>query len=56
MDDARSSQETSRPGSADGQQRTRKRDMISNAVTGGLVSGMSWVLGAPAPRQQDQEF
>ena len=28
-------------------QRLRKRDQISNLVTGGLVSGMSWVLGAP---------
>lgn len=53
-DELRTSQEISRPGSADGQQRQRKRDMISNAVTGGLVSGMSWVLGAPAPRQQGQ--
>ena len=28
--------------------RIRKRDVIGNMVTGGLVSGMSWVLGAPA--------
>lgn len=26
-------------------QRVRKRDMVSNAVTGGLVSGLGWVLG-----------
>jgi len=29
-----------------GSQRVRKRDMVASAVTGGLVSGMSWVLGA----------
>lgn len=46
------SDEFQRPGSADGQ-RVRKRDMLSNAVTGGLVSGMSWVLGAqPGPNAQ----
>lgn len=28
--------------------RTRKRDVVSNMVTGGLVSGIGWVLGAPA--------
>jgi hypothetical protein len=26
--------------------RVRKRDMVSNMVTGGLVSGIGWVLGA----------
>lgn len=26
--------------------RTRKRDVVSNMVTGGLVSGIGWVLGA----------
>lgn len=52
----RSSGEGERPDSSDGQQRVRKRDMLSNAVTGGLVSGMSWVLGAPpSNRQQGQE-
>lgn len=53
----RSNGESERPGSADGQQRVRKRDMLSNAVTGTLVGGMSWVLGAqPPPRgQQGQE-
>ena len=49
-DSMTSSGELERPGSADGQ-RVRKRDMLSNAVTGGLVSGMSWVLGAPPPQQ-----
>lgn len=31
-------------GSAEG--RVRKRDMVSNMVTGGLASGIGWVLGA----------
>lgn len=49
----RSSGESERPGSADGQQRVRKRDMLSNAVTGTLVGGMSWMLGAqPVNRPQ----
>jgi hypothetical protein len=26
-------------------QRVRKRDMVANAVTGGLASGLGWVLG-----------
>lgn len=47
----RSSGEFERPGSADGQ-RVRKRDMLSNAVSGGFVSGMSWVLGAQPPPKQ----
>ena len=35
--------------------KVRKRDMVSNMVTGGLVSGMSWVLGAqPASKGQDE--
>ncbi|KAI9881123.1 MAG: hypothetical protein M1830_008281 [Pleopsidium flavum] len=36
---------------SDGEGRVRKRDMVSNMVTGGLASGISWVLGAP-PQQQ----
>ncbi|KAI9852377.1 MAG: hypothetical protein M1838_000899 [Thelocarpon superellum] len=32
--------------------RVRKRDVVSNIVTGGLASGIGWVLGAtPAPAQ-----
>ncbi|KAI9679852.1 MAG: hypothetical protein M1817_004866 [Caeruleum heppii] len=31
--------------------RTRKRDVVSNMVTGGLASGIGWVLGAPPPAQ-----
>jgi len=39
-------------GSAAEQQRVRKRDMVANAVSGGLASGLGWVLGAtPAERQ-----
>lgn len=29
-----------------GDDRVRKRDMVANAVTGGLASGLGWVLGA----------
>ncbi|KAF2648065.1 secretory pathway Sec39 [Lophiostoma macrostomum CBS 122681] len=29
-----------------GEDRVRKRDMVANAVTGGLASGLGWVLGA----------
>jgi hypothetical protein len=28
------------------QQRVRRRDMVANAVSGGLTSGLGWVLGA----------
>lgn len=42
------------PRSSGEYQRVRKRDMVSNMVTGGLVSGMSWVLGAPPPTQTDE--
>lgn len=31
--------------SMDGEGRVRKRDMVSNMVTGGLASGIGWVLG-----------
>lgn len=30
----------------DGEERMRKRDVVSNMVTGGLASGIGWVLGA----------
>lgn len=34
-------------------QRVRRRDMVANAVSGGLASGLGWVLGAtPVDRQQ----
>ena len=31
---------------SDGDGRVRKRDMVTSAVTGGLASGLGWVLGA----------
>ena len=40
----------------DGTGRVRKRDMVSNMVTSGLVSGMGWVLGAQAPDQGRDEL
>lgn len=33
--------------------RTRKRDVLANAVTGGMVSSIGWVLGAKPPPVQD---
>jgi len=33
-------------GSGETQDRVRKRDMVANAVSGGLASGLGWVLGA----------
>ncbi|KAL4896621.1 Sec39 domain-containing protein [Aspergillus ambiguus] len=43
--------EAAAPAHADGddestQERVRKRDVVSNMVTGGLASGIGWVLGA----------
>ncbi|QDS73623.1 hypothetical protein FKW77_001978 [Venturia effusa] len=34
--------------------RVRKRDYVANAVTGGLASGLGWVLGATPVDQQTQ--
>ena len=39
-------------GGADGEQRVRKRDMVANAVSGGLASGLGWVLGVTPTNQQ----
>lgn len=39
-------QDDDRPLSPDSEGRVRKRDMVSNIMTGGLVSGIGWVLGA----------
>ena len=36
---------TESDGPAEEQTRIRKRDMVSNMVTGGLVSGIGWVIG-----------
>ncbi|KAB8343195.1 hypothetical protein FH972_022785 [Carpinus fangiana] len=42
--------------SEDGDGRQRKRDVVANAVTGGLVSGIGWVLGAkPVGEERDGE-
>ncbi|KAF4555677.1 Sec39-like protein [Elsinoe fawcettii] len=35
-------------------ERVRRRDMVANAVTGGLASGIGWVLGATPVEQQDK--
>ncbi|KAI9806330.1 MAG: hypothetical protein M1825_006445 [Sarcosagium campestre] len=40
-------------GSEDG--RVRKRDMVSNMVSGGLASGIGWVLGATPVQDQQSE-
>jgi hypothetical protein len=42
--EGRTSQESDREAAAEG--RVRKRDIVSNMVTGGLASGIGWVLGA----------
>lgn len=39
-------------GGAGGSGRVRKRDMVSSMVTGGLASGIGWVIGAPPVRQE----
>lgn len=39
----------------DAQTRVRKRDMVANAVSGGLASGIGWMLGATPVSQQDQQ-
>jgi len=36
-------------------QRVRKRDMLAGAVTGGLASGLGWVLGATPVQQHENE-
>ena len=39
----------------EGQQRVRRRDMVANAVSGGLASGLGWVLGATSASGQQQQ-
>jgi protein transport protein SEC39 len=39
----------------DAQQRVRKRDYVANAVSGGLASGIGWMLGATPVSQQQQQ-
>ncbi|KAK4970566.1 hypothetical protein LTR28_013929, partial [Elasticomyces elasticus] len=38
-------------GPGEGGGRVRKRDMVASAVTGGLASGLGWVLGATPAMQ-----
>ncbi|KAI9833035.1 MAG: hypothetical protein M1819_003867 [Sarea resinae] len=40
---------------AEGGGRVRKRDVVSNMVTGGLASGLGWVLGATPVQSHQQE-
>lgn len=40
---------------SDALQRVRKRDMVANAVSGGLASGIGWMLGATPVAQHQQE-
>ncbi|KAF1834741.1 secretory pathway Sec39 [Decorospora gaudefroyi] len=42
----RVSMDGSESGSVDGQERVRRRDMVANAATGALASGIGWMLGA----------
>ena len=37
-------------GSAQGEERVRKRDMVASAVTGGLASGIGWMIGTSPVR------
>lgn len=51
---SRVSMDLSDAGSASGgEDRVRRRDMVASAVTGGLASGLGWVLGAkPVPERE----
>ncbi|KAH8692812.1 Sec39 domain-containing protein [Talaromyces proteolyticus] len=54
---SRTSEEMSRSiGEVGGGERVRKRDVVSNMVTGGLASGIGWVLGAqPVSESEGKE-
>jgi protein transport protein SEC39 len=55
---SQSSIDDGRPGSplSGDVDRVRKRDMVSSAVTGSLLKGMSWALGAePVTQRQDEK-
>lgn len=43
--------EIGNPPAMDSEGRVRKRDMVSNMVTGGLASGIGWVIGESFPFQ-----
>ncbi|KAF2486624.1 Sec39 domain-containing protein [Neohortaea acidophila] len=42
-------------GTLEGEKRVRKRDMVTNVVSGGLASGLGWVLGATPVHQHTRE-
>jgi hypothetical protein len=44
-DSSRVSMDGSESGSVDGHERVRRRDMVANAATGALASGIGWMLG-----------
>lgn len=53
-DQARDGLSSDMPSSpAQDSQRLRKRDMVASAVSGGLASGLGWVLGATPVNQQE---
>ena len=43
------------PDATDGGDRVRKRDVVANAVTGGMVKGIGWMLGATPADEQNTE-
>ncbi|PVH96218.1 secretory pathway Sec39 [Periconia macrospinosa] len=53
-DSGRASMDFSDSGSMSAEDRVRKRDLVANAVTGGLASGIGWVLGANPNTQQHE--
>lgn len=56
MDASTGSLSSDRPMSpTDGSQRVRKRDMVANAASGALASGIGWVLGATPQQQPPQQ-
>ncbi|CAI6333575.1 unnamed protein product [Periconia digitata] len=52
-DSGRMSMDFSDSGSMSAEDRVRKRDLVANAVTGGLASGIGWVLGANPNAHQE---
>ncbi|KAF2703322.1 secretory pathway Sec39 [Pleomassaria siparia CBS 279.74] len=56
LDSSRVSMDFSDGGSASGaDDRVRRRDMVASAVTGGLASGLGWVLGAKPVHERELE-
>jgi len=56
IDRSRGSMDLSDSGSmhSTNDERVRKRDMVASAVTGGLASGIGWVLGATPVNERDR--